>query len=322
MSSNVIMVFSENPVLLQELINGARQQAIALGWRVAVVGLGKDVSALANLGEDVLFHIDIDARNPELVTSALEMAIAQTKPSVFLVGATKLGLEVAPRMAERIGAGYAAWMVSFDVDVRANGAVTTAQSMVYAGAGIATYKFKPGIVVLSVASGAFESGLAERKIADIVALDPQILAPKVTIQGYNPKPTVRTSLGEARLVIDVGQGVKQREDLQMIQALAELLDGQLACSRPIASDRDWFPEWVGLSGAKIKPELCLTVGVSGAIQHILGIRDSRLIAAVNIDEGAPIFYQADYGVVADLYEFLPALMERVKARRIRPAWTP
>ena len=102
--------------------------------------------------------------------------------------------------------------------------------------------------------------------------------------------------------------------------MADLLDGQLACSRPIASDRDWFPEWLGLSGAKIKPELCLTVGVSGAIQHIVGIRDSRIIAAVNNDEGAAIFAQADYGVVADLYEFVPALIERIKARGIRPAW--
>jgi electron transfer flavoprotein alpha subunit len=106
----------------------------------------------------------------------------------------------------------------------------------------------------------------------------------------------------------------------MVQALADLLDGHMACSRPIASDRDWFPEWLGLSGAKIKPELCLTVGVSGAIQHIVGIRDSRLIAAVNTDEGAAIFSQADYGVVADLYEFLPALIERIKSRRVRPAW--
>ena len=127
-------------------------------------------------------------------------------------------------------------------------------------------------------------------------------------------------LEEAKLVVDVGQGVKQRDDLGMIRALANTLDGQLACSRPVASDRDWFPEWLGLSGAKIKPELCLTLGISGAIQHIVGIRDSRVIAAVNNDENAAIFTQADYGVVADLYEFLPALMERLKARGIRPAW--
>jgi electron transfer flavoprotein alpha subunit len=98
--------------------------------------------------------------------------------------------------------------------------------------------------------------------------------------------------------------------------LADLFEGQLACSRPIASDRNWFPEWLGLSGAKIKPEICLTVGVSGAIQHIIGIRDSKLIVSINNDENAAIFSQSDYGVVADLYEILPVLTERLKARGI------
>ena len=144
--------------------------------------------------------------------------------------------------------------------------------------------------------------------------------PRMTILEYNPKPSSGIRLEEARLVVDVGQGMKQRDDLRMVQAVADLLDGQLACSRPIASDRDWFPEWLGLSGAKIKPELCLTIGISGAIQHIVGIRDSRLIAAVNNDENAAIFSQADYGVVADLYEFLPIFIERIKARGIHPEW--
>jgi electron transfer flavoprotein alpha subunit len=81
-----------------------------------------------------------------------------------------------------------------------------------------------------------------------------------------------------------------------------------------------LPEWLGLSGAKVKPELCLTIGVSGAIQHVVGIRDSRVIAAVNNDENAAIFTQADLGVVADLNEFVPVLIERLQARRMRPAW--
>jgi electron transfer flavoprotein alpha subunit len=127
-------------------------------------------------------------------------------------------------------------------------------------------------------------------------------------------------LEEAKTVVDVGQGVKAKEDLALIETMAALLDGQLACSRPVASDRDWFPEWLGLSGKKVAPELCLTVGVSGAIQHIVGIRDAHRIVAVNNDEGAGIFSQADYGIVADLYEFLPALQARLKARGARPAW--
>lgn len=320
MSSNSMLVYSEKPGLLRELLAEARRQSATADSRVAALFLGKDVSALADLDADVLYQVDVDERNPELVTSALTTAVARVDPSVFLVGATKLGMEVAPRVAERLGAGYAAWVIGFEYNAAAQS--TTAQCMLYTGTGIATYRFKSGLAILSVASGVFEAGPAAGKAAEQIVLEAAATAPALTIQEYKPKPASGARLEEARLVVDVGQGVKQRDDLQMIQALADFLDGQMACSRPIASDRDWFPEWLGLSGAKIKPELCLTVGVSGAIQHIVGIRDSRLIAAVNNDEGAAIFAQADYGVVADLYEFLPALMDRMKARGIRPAWMP
>ncbi len=320
MSSNTFLVFSEKTSLLQELLGEARRQAAALGWKVAAVGLGKDVSALAELGADVLYQVDVDAHNPELVTAALAAAAAQAQPGVFLIGATKLGMEVAPRVVERTGAGYAAWTTGFKVDGGTGS--TIAQCMLYTGTGVATYHFKPGTVILTAAPGAFEAGPAAGKAAEVVALAAPAAASSMTILEYKPKPSSGARLDIARLVVDVGQGVKQREDLQMVQALADLLDGQLGCSRPIASDRDWFPEWLGLSGAKIKPDLCLTIGVSGAIQHIVGIRDSHLIAAINTDEGAPIFTQADYGVLADLYVFLPALMERIKARGVRPSWMP
>jgi electron transfer flavoprotein alpha subunit len=320
MSSKTILVFSDQPALFKELLGEARRQAASLGWAVAAVGLGKNASRLADLGADVLYQVDIDDRNPELVFSALLAAAEKAQPAVFLVGATKLGMEVAPRLSERLGTGYAAWVVGFEVDPGAR--TTTAQCMLYTGTGVATYRFKPGAAILTVAPGVFEAGPVAGKTATVVALEISSAGPKMTVLEYKPKPASGARLEEARLVVDVGQGVKQREDLQMVQALADLLDGQLACSRPIASDRDWFPEWLGLSGAKIKPELCLTVGVSGAIQHIVGIRDSHLIAAVNTDEGAAIFSQADYGVVADLYEFLPAFMDRIRARGIRPVWLP
>jgi electron transfer flavoprotein alpha subunit len=123
-------------------------------------------------------------------------------------------------------------------------------------------------------------------------------------------------LEDAPVIVDAGMGVKEREDLGMIEELAGLLGGQVACTRPVSSDRDWFPEWLGLSGAQLSPELCITVGVSGAIQHVIGIRDSKLIVAVDNDENSAMLMQADYGVNADLYEFLPALIEAIKARSI------
>ncbi len=318
MSSNTIFVFCENPTLLKELLGKARQQADSLGWAVAAVAAGKDAASLGEMGADVAYTVEGDVRNPETTTAILAAAVSQIQPAVVLIGATKLGMETAPRVAERLAAGYAAWVVGFEVEAATH--TTKAQCMLYTGTGLATYQFKPGTAILTVAPGVFEAKVAPGKTADVVALGVPDVSPRLNIVEYKPKPSSGARLEEAKLVVDVGQGVKQREDLQMIQGLADLLDGQLGCSRPIASDRDWFPEWLGLSGAKIKPELCLSVGVSGAIQHIVGIRDSRVIAAVNTDEGAAIFTQADYGIVADLYEFIPALVERIKARGIRPFW--
>jgi electron transfer flavoprotein alpha subunit len=310
-----ILIWSEKLSLARELASQARAVADKVGGNVCAVQYGLTETINWNeCGVDVVYTIDA-ASDPETCVAVLSGVIKQANPGLVLIGATKLGMEVAPRVAERTNAGYAAWAIGFEIDAAS---CATARCMLYTGTGLATYQFKPGTVVLTAASGVFEAKDTAKQ-ARVEALNVTLGAARITVVGDQPKAK-GARLEEAKLVVDVGQGVKQREDLEMIRALAHTLDGQLACSRPVASDRDWFPEWLGLSGAKIKPELCLALGISGAIQHIVGIRDSRVIAAVNNDENAAIFTQADYGVVADLYEFLPALMERLKARGIRPAW--
>ena len=312
-----ILIWSEKFSLARELASQARAVADKAGGSVAAMqhGLSEAVNWNA-CGVDIVYTVDASS-DPETCVTVLYGAMKQANASLVLIGATKLGMEIAPRVAERASAGYAAWTVGFEIDPAS---CVMARCMLYTGTGLATYQFKPGPVVLTAASGVFETKETTNQQARLEPLAVSIGAARITVVGDQPK-TKGARLEEAKLVVDVGQGVKQREDLEMIRALAALLDGQLACSRPVASDRDWFPEWLGLSGAKIKPELCMPIGVSGAIQHIVGIRDSRVIAAVNNDENAAIFTQADYGVVADLYEFLPALLERLKARGIRPAWS-
>jgi electron transfer flavoprotein alpha subunit len=292
MPNHEILVWSDKSQIARELLGKARAIADPLGWKVSVLAAGA-----ADWGQ--------------------AGAIGQAQPAVVLVGASKLGLEVAPRAAERTGAGYAAWMIDFVADGPHG---VAARCMMYSGVGMAAYEFKPGTVILASAGGVFAPYAGPARAAQTVALPATNEAPRLTIIENHPKAAKGASLEDARVVLDVGQGVKERADLALVQSLAAVLDGQIGCSRPVASDRDWFPDWLGLSGQKVKPEMCLTLGVSGAIQHIIGIRDSRLIVAVNLDEGAPIFGQSDYGVVADLYAFIPVLMERIKARGIRPAW--
>ena len=164
--------------------------------------------------------------------------------------------------------------------------------------------------------GVFREQASPGRVAEVVALTVPVPAARIRVLADSAKAAAGRRLQDAPVIVDVGQGVRNRDDVGMAEELASLLNGQVACSRPISSERDWFPEWLGLSGLKLSPDLCITLGISGSIQHMIGIRDSKLIVAVNSDENAGIFAQADYGVHADLYQFVPALITAIKARSI------
>jgi electron transfer flavoprotein alpha subunit len=316
-----ILVWSERPALANELLGKARQLADDAGGEVCICAVEADATepgVLASHGADIVYVSDASPVGAARCAEALSAAIARFEPSLVLIGATKMGMDVAPRVAERTGASYAAWAVELEIE-SASGS-TTATCMLYAGAGLAEYTFTRSVAVVTAAAGAFEAYQREDRTARVETLELPAETPRVTVIGDRPKAVGSARLEEAKSVVDIGRGVKELADLEMVRSLAGLLGGQLACSRPVSSDRDWLPEWLGLSGVKVKPELCLTVGVSGAIQHVIGIRDSRVVAAVNNDEDAAIFTQADIGVVADLYEFLPVLIDRLRVRNARPTW--
>jgi electron transfer flavoprotein alpha subunit len=315
-----ILVSSENPSLTLELLGEARRLAGTTGFPVAACALGETGPELLESYRhvaDVVYTFENPADSCRWL-GALRAGVDASKPSLVLLGATKTGTELACRLAERTQASYAAWAVAVDIEPKT--AVVSASCMLYAGAALAKYRFSRPMTVLTAAPGAFAACDSERSEGVLAVLEPTTGDTGVTVVGERRKDRRGTGLESARTVVDVGRGVRKIEDLEMVREVAGLLDGQLGCSRPVSSDRDWMPDWLGLSGAKVRPELCLTVGVSGAIQHMIGIRDARVIAAVNNDEDAAIFSQADVGVVADLYEFLPALADRIKARAVRPAW--
>jgi electron transfer flavoprotein alpha subunit len=120
---------------------------------------------------------------------------------------------------------------------------------------------------------------------------------------------------EAKIIVCVGRGVEKKEDVELARELAQVLGGEVACSRPVAEELRWLPEevYLGISGKKVKPDLYVGVGVSGQIQHVTGIRDSKVIFAINKDENAPIFEAADYGIVGDLYQVVPKLIQELKS---------
>jgi len=122
------------------------------------------------------------------------------------------------------------------------------------------------------------------------------------------------NIGNADKVCSVGLGLAAQQDLPIIEALAEAMGAQMGCSRPFAEENKWLPldRYVGISGQKFKGALYLAIGISGQVQHLGGIRDAKLIAAINSDEKAPIFAHVDYGIVGDLYEIVPLLIKSLK----------
>jgi electron transfer flavoprotein alpha subunit len=131
-----------------------------------------------------------------------------------------------------------------------------------------------------------------------------------------PKPSGGVHLESAERIVTIGRGLQKKEDLALIEALATTLGASVGCTRPLAAEAGWLSDdhWIGLTGHRVKPRLYLAIGVSGAVQHLVGMRDSQTVVAINKDPNAPIFGQADYRVTGDLYALVPALTKALGAK--------
>jgi electron transfer flavoprotein alpha subunit len=147
-----------------------------------------------------------------------------------------------------------------------------------------------------------------------VKVEPKLKPPSTKLLETMPKVAKGVRLVDATVIVSFGRGVRKKEDMPLIEQFAQTVGGAVGCSRPVAEDLHWLPvdQYVGLSGQKVSPKLYFACGISGQIQHLTGIRNSRIIVAINNDSKAPIFEYCDYGIVGDLYQLLPALTETVK----------
>jgi electron transfer flavoprotein alpha subunit len=168
--------------------------------------------------------------------------------------------------------------------------------------------------VISVLPKSFELAAKESRQGEAVVAQLTLKESKGKIVECKSKQGDTVSLEDAQSLICVGRGFNKKEDLAIADALAKVLKAEIGCTRPLSHDWQWLSEEreVGLSGKKCKPRLYVSLGISGQIQHTVGIRDSKVIAAINKDKTAPIFEFADYGIVGDLYEVVPRLTEKIK----------
>lgn len=299
-----IWVFAEKESALTELCGGARQ----LGDRVEAVVIGTQDQQGVN-GADKVWSIPTqEGAMLEDYTETLASLVNQEKPELLLVAPTKRGKLIAGRLAAMIGAS-----VMTDVMELTQGGET--KRMVYGGAAIRSEKAATATAIAMVGPGVLavspEAATSQGEMETVDFVEPKM---KLKLIGKEQKPKVSVDLASAKRVVGVGRGIAQAEDIAMARQLAEVIGGEVGCSRPIAEGEKWMPKecYIGVSGLMLAPEVYFALGISGQVQHMVGVNRSKVVIAINKDKNAPIFKQADYGLVADLYKVLPALIEQLK----------
>ncbi len=283
----------------------------------AVIGSGTGALAaeLATHKLDAVYQVDHAALadyTADGFTSAIAALVEKTNPSLVLFPHTYQVRDFAPKLATRLGRV----MVSDVVRMRADGAEIVVTRQLFQGKLNADYRVSAeGPNFVSLQAGAYRADQVEAGSAPVEVFTPTLDASVIRAR---PQPPFRESaravdLGAAELIVSVGRGIKEKENIGLVEELAAAMGAELAASRPIC-DSGWLPmeRQVGSSGQTVSPKVYLAVGISGAIQHQVGMKGSKCIVAINKDANAPIFEVADYGIVGDLFEVVPALTEAVK----------
>ena len=302
-----------------EAVAAAQQLGTLLGVTVNAVLPGAQTETLANetaakaLGKVVRIEHPLLAHyTPDGFTLALQQFIEKEKPEYVVFPHTYQVRDYAPALAARMGE-----VLIGDVVGITEGPVFTRQLM--QGRLNGEYRHTGnGTCFASVQSGAFRAEKAAAGAAAVESFTPTIEAAQIRTKPGDPfRGSAQTvDLGSAQLIVSVGRGIKDAENLPLAQELAAALGAELAASRPIC-DNGWLPieRQVGSSGQTVSPKLYLAVGISGAIQHLVGMKGSQCVVAINKDPDAPIFEVADYGIVGDLFDVVPALTEAIKAAK-------
>jgi electron transfer flavoprotein alpha subunit len=301
-----------------EALEAGRNVGKSLTVPVQATILGSDTDELAKEGAayDVskvfaLDHALLEHYTQEAYTAALEQLIKAERPKVVVFPHTYQVRDYAPRLATRFGKA----LISDVVDLRVDGAQFTAVRQLFQGKLNADVHATSDLQFVSIQAGAFRSAEPGKASNAVEKFAVQLDASQIRSKPEEPFREAQRSvdLSAASVIVSVGRGIKEKDNLPIVEALAQALGAELAASRPIC-DNGWLPmeRQVGSSGQTVSPKMYLAIGISGAIQHLVGMKGSKTVVAINKDENAPIFGTADYGVVGDLFEIVPALVEEIK----------
>jgi electron transfer flavoprotein alpha subunit len=308
-------------------LNRASWEAIAAGQQLAAddqapralivgSGIGGPAAELSQAAVSEVLTVDhaaLDAYTPEGFVQAVSAAIEHAKPTWVVLPHTYQTRDFAPKLAARLRRA----LLTDCIALKRDGATRVFGRPLFQGkltAEVVPEGEPPYIVTIQI--GAFRADAAARGTAPAplvpVPFSPDVAAIRVKPEAPFQQARQAVDLSQAERIVSVGRGIKGQEHLDLVRKLATALGAELAASRPIC-DAGWLPmeRQVGSSGQTVAPKLYLALGISGAIQHLVGMKGSRTIVAVNKDPDAPIFEVADYGIVGDLFEVVPALLNEL-----------
>jgi electron transfer flavoprotein alpha subunit len=316
-----VLVFAEHqhrkfPKATQVGISAAKQAASNSGGECYAAVFGKGIDDLANelaeYGVKKVFVVDDPALEHYLAdahAAALTQLAKEKGVDIIIATATAVGKDLLPRVAALLGAGMASEVVAFNTD-------GTFRRPVYAGSANATVAIEGAHKVVSVRATAFDPATKGGSKGEVEKVSVNIDAASKTTRfaGFSETKSDRPVLTEARIVVAGGRALKSGENFKtVLEPLVDTLGAAMGASRA-AVDAGFVPNdlQVGQTGKVVAPELYIAVGISGAIQHLAGMKDSKIIVAINKDEEAPIFQVSDLGLVADLFKAVPELTEEIK----------
>jgi electron transfer flavoprotein alpha subunit len=299
-----------------ELLGAARTLAAGLGGQVEALVVGGAEHATELGGADTVIRVQHPALSPyvpEAHVAVLAEAIRTRNPQAVLVGNTSVGIDLAAGAAAATGRP----LISYCLGLAVEGGAVVARSQLYGGKIIATTR-TDAPAVFAVVAGSFPeaAGRSGGKGASEAMEPPASLSSLHTrFVGASAPGAEGVDITKAERLVSVGRGIGGPENIELAEELAKALGAEVGASRPVC-DSGWLPKarQVGKSGMTVKPKLYFAVGISGAPEHLEGMRDSELIVAVNSDANAPIFKVAHFGTTCDLFDLLPALTERLKAK--------
>lgn len=317
------------PRISWEALGAGQKLAQALGGKAEAVVLGSGVGlAAAEVAKNdlaavhVADHDVLRSYTPGAYLGALVPAIQAAKPDWVVFPHTYQSVDYVPRLAQAVSAGLITDATGFESADGDNGGLIWKRP-VLGGKLQARVRVKgEGPVFVSVQAGAFpadavvKGGTSEISEVKPLAVDLSGVRPDREVLGYEEVGGDQVDLTKADVILAVGRGVGGADKMGVVHDLARALGAEIGASRPVI-DNGWLPRdrQIGSSGQTVAPKLYIAAGISGAIQHLVGMKASSVIVAINKDPGAPIFNVAHYGIVGDLHEVLPALTEAVKAAK-------